>query len=63
MIIERQDWPLWLGEAEGDPSSLLRPARGRPAAMAGRKSRGQRPQRRSRVAQANNCCGPDATLM
>ena len=26
VIIERQDWPLWLGEAEGDPSSLLRPA-------------------------------------
>jgi putative SOS response-associated peptidase YedK len=26
MIIEREDWPLWLGEAEGDPSSLLRAA-------------------------------------
>ena len=26
VIIERQDWPLWLGEAEGNPSSLLRPA-------------------------------------
>jgi putative SOS response-associated peptidase YedK len=26
VIIERQDWPLWLGEAEGDPSSLLRAA-------------------------------------
>jgi putative SOS response-associated peptidase YedK len=26
VIIERQDWPLWLGEADGDPSSLLRPA-------------------------------------
>jgi putative SOS response-associated peptidase YedK len=26
VIIERQDWPLWLGEAEGDPRTLLRPA-------------------------------------
>ena len=26
MIIEREDWPLWLGEADGDPGSLLRPA-------------------------------------
>ena len=26
VIIEPADWPLWLGEAEGDPSSLLRPA-------------------------------------
>ena len=26
VIIERKDWPLWLGEAEGDPASLLRPA-------------------------------------
>ena len=26
VIIEREDWPLWLGEAEGDPASLLRPA-------------------------------------
>ena len=25
-IIEREHWPLWLGEAEGDPGSLLRPA-------------------------------------
>jgi putative SOS response-associated peptidase YedK len=23
VIIERKDWPLWLGEAEGDPASLL----------------------------------------
>ena len=22
VIIERKDWPLWLGEAEGDPASL-----------------------------------------
>jgi putative SOS response-associated peptidase YedK len=27
VIIERQDWPLWLGEMDGDPTSLLRPAR------------------------------------
>ena len=26
MIIERKDWPLWLGETEGDPTPLLRPA-------------------------------------
>jgi putative SOS response-associated peptidase YedK len=26
VILEQEDWPLWLGEAEGDGSSLLRPA-------------------------------------
>jgi putative SOS response-associated peptidase YedK len=26
VIIERENWPLWLGEAEGDPTMLLRPA-------------------------------------
>ena len=26
VIIEREDWPIWLGEAEGDPKSLLRAA-------------------------------------
>ncbi len=26
MILESADWPLWLGEAEGEPSTLLRPA-------------------------------------
>ena len=26
VIIEHEDWPLWLGEAEGDPKSLLRAA-------------------------------------
>jgi putative SOS response-associated peptidase YedK len=26
VIIERQDWPLWLGEIDGDPASLLSPA-------------------------------------
>ena len=26
VIIEREDWPLWLGEAEGDVHALLRPA-------------------------------------
>jgi putative SOS response-associated peptidase YedK len=25
VIIEPEDWPLWLGEAEGDPAALLRP--------------------------------------
>jgi putative SOS response-associated peptidase YedK len=26
VIIEEADWPLWLGEVEGDPATLLRPA-------------------------------------
>ncbi|WP_159995738.1 SOS response-associated peptidase [Roseomonas sp. 18066] len=26
VILPRQDWPLWLGEAEGDPRPLLRPS-------------------------------------
>jgi putative SOS response-associated peptidase YedK len=26
VIIERTDWPVWLGEAAGDPSALRRPA-------------------------------------
>jgi putative SOS response-associated peptidase YedK len=26
VIIEKADWPVWLGEAEGDPATLLRPA-------------------------------------
>jgi putative SOS response-associated peptidase YedK len=26
VIIEKIDWPVWLGEAEGDPAKLLRPA-------------------------------------
>jgi putative SOS response-associated peptidase YedK len=26
VIIEPQDWPLWLGEVEGDPASLLHAA-------------------------------------
>jgi putative SOS response-associated peptidase YedK len=26
VIIEKQDWPVWLGETEGDPTSLLRAA-------------------------------------
>jgi putative SOS response-associated peptidase YedK len=25
VIIEQADWPVWLGEAEGDPAALLRP--------------------------------------
>ena len=25
VIIEKADWPVWLGEAEGDPAALLRP--------------------------------------
>jgi putative SOS response-associated peptidase YedK len=26
VIVERADWPVWLGEAEGDVAALLRPA-------------------------------------
>ena len=26
VIIEREDWPLWLGEVDGDSRTLLRPA-------------------------------------
>ena len=26
VVIEPADWPVWLGEAEGDPAALLRPA-------------------------------------
>jgi putative SOS response-associated peptidase YedK len=26
VIIEKTNWPVWLGEAEGDPAVLLRPA-------------------------------------
>jgi putative SOS response-associated peptidase YedK len=26
VILERQDWPVWLGEAEGDHAALLRSA-------------------------------------
>jgi len=26
VILEKQDWPTWLGEVEGDHADLLRPA-------------------------------------
>ena len=26
VIVEQADWPLWLGEQEGDPATLLRAA-------------------------------------
>jgi putative SOS response-associated peptidase YedK len=26
VILESEDWPTWLGEVEGDPATLLRPA-------------------------------------
>jgi putative SOS response-associated peptidase YedK len=26
VIIEREDWPVWLGKTDGDVTSLLRPA-------------------------------------
>jgi putative SOS response-associated peptidase YedK len=25
-VLEPADWPVWLGEADGDPAALLRPA-------------------------------------
>jgi putative SOS response-associated peptidase YedK len=25
VMIEKEDWPMWLGEAEGDPQALMRP--------------------------------------
>ncbi len=28
VIVEEADWPVWLGETEGDPAALLRPAGG-----------------------------------
>jgi putative SOS response-associated peptidase YedK len=27
VILEQADWPVWLGEAEGDRAALHRPAR------------------------------------
>jgi putative SOS response-associated peptidase YedK len=26
VILEPEDWPTWLGQVEGDPAGLLRPA-------------------------------------
>ena len=26
VVLEEADWPLWLGEAEGDPAFLIRPS-------------------------------------
>ena len=26
LLLEPYDWPVWLGEEEGDPKTLLRPA-------------------------------------
>jgi putative SOS response-associated peptidase YedK len=26
LVLEEADWPLWLGEVEGDPATLLRPS-------------------------------------
>ena len=26
VVLEQEDWPLWLGEAEGEVSRLLRPS-------------------------------------
>ena len=26
VIVQREDWPLWLGEVDGEVAALLRPA-------------------------------------
>lgn len=26
VIVDQQDWPVWLGERAGDPAGLMRPA-------------------------------------
>jgi putative SOS response-associated peptidase YedK len=36
VIIERTGWPVWLGEADGDPAALLRGIGGGVAVLAGR---------------------------
>jgi len=33
MIIEAEDWPLWLGDVEGDARALLRPTGDRAARL------------------------------
>jgi putative SOS response-associated peptidase YedK len=63
VIIEKADWPLWLGEVEGDPATLLPGARGRPAVLACREGRRQRPQRWPSAARANSRRGTDAALV
>ena len=64
VIIEREDWPLWLGETEGDPALPAPPGtRGCPADLAGRESGGEGQERRARAARAINCYGTDVTLM
>ena len=46
VIIEPADWPLWLGEAEGDVKHCFGRRRGRAAVLAGREEGWQRPERR-----------------
>ena len=61
VIIERDDWPLWLGETEGDLEFIAAPGtRGRPAGLAGRKGRRQLQERRTPVARADSRYGTDA---
>ena len=45
VILEKSDWPAWLGEEEADPVSAAAPgAGGHPAAVAGGQTGRQRPQ-------------------
>jgi putative SOS response-associated peptidase YedK len=39
VILEPADWPAWLGETEGDPTTLLYPARWLPSRYRGARSR------------------------
>jgi putative SOS response-associated peptidase YedK len=34
VIVEQADWPLWLGEVDGDPASMLRTLRAWPISRA-----------------------------
>ena len=40
VIIERADWPVWLGEADGDSSTASAGIRRKSAVLAGRKEVG-----------------------
>ena len=46
VIIERANWPLWLGEDDGDPATLLQPAAEDVlAVLAGGQEGRERPER------------------
>lgn len=33
LIVKEREWPVWLGEVEGDPAGLLRPSPGEPSSV------------------------------